>query len=140
MTYLTLCIAFLAVSLLIAAWALTRAGRLRSTADHIAAPGERRAERARLLRRWLPVAAVGFLSVAVLTAVFDSLLIVTDIIRYDSTLISGIRIGLAPIEDFSYPLAAAMLVPSLWSLLTPTASRVDRANTFPEQQQTGAGR
>ena len=54
-----------------------------------------------------------------LTAVFDNLMIAADLFTYPEHLISGIRIGLAPIEDFSYPLAAAFLVPAIRSLLEP---------------------
>lgn len=54
----------------------------------------------------------------VLTAIFDNLMIAAGLFTYPDGLISGIRIGLAPIEDFSYPLAAAFLLPALRSLLT----------------------
>ena len=36
---------------------------------------------------------------------------------YDDERISGVRIGLAPLEDFAYPLAAAILLPALWVAL-----------------------
>jgi lycopene cyclase domain-containing protein len=68
------------------------------------------------LRRWIAPAAITLVIVAVLTAVFDSLLIGADVIRYEDRLLAGIRIGLAPIEDFTYPLVAVLLVPSLWSV------------------------
>ncbi len=55
----------------------------------------------------------------VLTAIFDNAMIAADLFTYPEHLISGIRIGLAPIEDFSYPLAAAFLVPAIRCLLTP---------------------
>lgn len=57
-----------------------------------------------------------------LTAVFDNLMIAADLFRYPDELISGIRIGLAPIEDFAYPLAAAFLVPAIRCLLSPRTS------------------
>ncbi|QDZ15628.1 lycopene cyclase domain-containing protein [Humibacter ginsenosidimutans] len=68
-------------------------------------------------RRWSVPAVVSSVVVVLLTAVFDSLLIAGDVIRYDDRLLSGIRVGSAPIEDFAYPLAAILLVPSLWSLV-----------------------
>ncbi|KAA9110274.1 lycopene cyclase domain-containing protein [Microbacterium rhizomatis] len=53
----------------------------------------------------------------VLTAVFDNLMIAAGLFTYPTTHVSGIRIGLAPIEDFSYPLCAAFLVPALFTLI-----------------------
>jgi lycopene cyclase domain-containing protein len=46
----------------------------------------------------------------VITAIFDNLIIGTGIVAYDEALISGIKIGLAPIEDFSYSLAGPLLI------------------------------
>ena len=37
----------------------------------------------------------------ILTAIFDNVMIALDLFTYPEHLISGIRIGLAPIEDFS---------------------------------------
>ena len=48
---------------------------------------------------------------ALLTALFDSLLIAFGIIDYDWSLTSGVRVGLAPVEDFAYVLATATLAP-----------------------------
>jgi lycopene cyclase domain-containing protein len=55
----------------------------------------------------------------VLTAVFDNLMIAAGLFTYPEELISGVRIGLAPIEDFAYPLCAAFLLPAVWCLLSP---------------------
>ena len=52
-----------------------------------------------------------------LTAVFDNVMIAAGLFTYPEHLISGVRIGLAPIEDFSYPLCAAFLVPAVRTLL-----------------------
>lgn len=57
----------------------------------------------------------------ILTAVFDNVLVGTGIVGYDESLISGAKIGVAPLEDFAYAIAALVLLPSLWSLLTPRA-------------------
>lgn len=67
--------------------------------------------------RW---AAVGLAALAliVLTAVFDSVMIGAGLFTYAETLISGIRVGLAPIEDFAYPLATVVALPALWAMLT----------------------
>lgn len=53
----------------------------------------------------------------ILTAVFDNVMIAAGLFTYPEHLISGVRIGLAPIEDFSYPLCAAFLVPAVRTLL-----------------------
>lgn len=72
-----------------------------------------------LMRRYLPVkplvraAAVMLL----LTLVFDNLIIATGIVDYDPQKISGIRLGVAPIEDFAYTIVALILVPSLFNWL-----------------------
>ncbi|WP_395638270.1 lycopene cyclase domain-containing protein [Pseudolysinimonas sp.] len=60
--------------------------------------------------------------VLVLTAIFDNVLVGTGIVGYDPALISGAKIGVAPLEDFAYAIAALVLLPSLWSLLTPRSS------------------
>ncbi|MBW9118506.1 lycopene cyclase domain-containing protein [Microbacterium trichothecenolyticum] len=53
-----------------------------------------------------------------LTAVFDNAMIAAGLFTYPETLISGVRIGLAPIEDLAYPVCAAFLVPAVFTLLT----------------------
>ncbi len=53
-----------------------------------------------------------------LTAVFDSIMIGAGLFSYEESLILGIRIGLAPLEDFAYPLAIAVALPALWATLT----------------------
>lgn len=54
-----------------------------------------------------------------LTLVFDNLMIAVDLFSYPQEHLSGLRLGLAPIEDFAYPLCAAFLLPALCTLLTP---------------------
>ena len=56
--------------------------------------------------------------VLILTAVFDNVLVATGIVGYDPALISGAKVGVAPLEDFAYAIAALILLPSLWSLLS----------------------
>lgn len=53
----------------------------------------------------------------VLTAIFDSAIIGVGLVAYDPSTLSGVMIGLAPVEDFSYALAAALLLPALWVAL-----------------------
>jgi lycopene cyclase domain-containing protein len=50
-----------------------------------------------------------------LTAIFDNVIIGTGIVAYDAEKISGIKIGVAPIEDFAYTVLAIVLVPSLFN-------------------------
>ncbi|MHC5797995.1 lycopene cyclase domain-containing protein [Lacisediminihabitans sp. FW035] len=65
---------------------------------------------------WLPI--VGTLVILLLvTAVFDNVMIGIGLVGYDATKISGAFIGIAPLEDFAYAVAAAVLLPSLWLLL-----------------------
>lgn len=65
-----------------------------------------------VMRKQLPWRAIFWATGALLliTAVFDNLIIGTGIVAYDEELISGIKIGLAPIEDFSYSLAGPLLI------------------------------
>jgi lycopene cyclase domain-containing protein len=52
-----------------------------------------------------------------LTAVFDNAIIGFGLVDYDESLISGLRIGFAPIEDFAYTAAALLIIPALWHLM-----------------------
>jgi lycopene cyclase domain-containing protein len=52
-----------------------------------------------------------------LTAVFDNAIIGFGLVDYDESLISGPRIGFAPIEDFAYTVAALLIIPALWHLM-----------------------
>ena len=66
--------------------------------------------------RWARV--LGVLAVVlVMTAVFDNVMIGVGLVGYEASLISGAFIGIAPLEDFAYALAAVLLLPSLWALL-----------------------
>jgi lycopene cyclase domain-containing protein len=53
----------------------------------------------------------------VMTAVFDNLIIGAGIVAYDETKITGMMVGLAPLEDFSYTIAGMLLLPAVWNLL-----------------------
>jgi len=107
MTYLLLDLPFLAVAGVVA----------------LAAVLARRAPRWRAL-------GLSAMVLLVLTAVFDNVLVATGIVGYDPDRISGVLVGVAPIEDFAYAIAAVVLLPSLWSLLggglgtpSPTVAR-----------------
>jgi lycopene cyclase domain-containing protein len=95
-TYLTLNTIFLTLAAAVAAVALWRR------------PGA---------RRLVVPAGLALAAVLVLTAVFDNIMIGVGLVAYDAGLISGWFVGLAPVEDFAYPVAAALLLPALWSLL-----------------------
>ena len=58
-----------------------------------------------------------------LTLVFDNLMIAVDLFSYPREHLSGLKLGLAPLEDFAYPLCAAFLVPALFTLFAPLPSK-----------------
>lgn len=66
--------------------------------------------------RWGPLLAATVVMI-VLTAVFDNAIIGFGIVDYDDALISGVRLGVAPIEDFAYTAAALLIIPAAWHLL-----------------------
>lgn len=97
MTYALLTVPFLALAAIVTCATATRPGfahRLRASA-------------------WTALVLVA------LTAVFDNAMIAADLFTYPAHLISGLRVGLAPVEDFAYPVAAAFLVPAIRCLLSP---------------------
>lgn len=53
----------------------------------------------------------------VTTAVFDSLIVSSGIVAYDDSLVTGLKVWEAPIEDFFYAIAAVILVPNVWKWL-----------------------
>lgn len=73
--------------------------------------------------------AVGLAAILMLTltAVFDNVIIATGLVAYDDSLISGVRIGVAPIEDFAYTVAALVLLPAVWELLPRRGGARDAA-------------
>ena len=78
-----------------------------------------------LLRKWLKgkLLVTTILGMLVLTAIFDNLIIFAGIVGYDEQKISGIKLGLAPIEDFSYTIVAVILVPTLFNLFAKKPSK-----------------
>ncbi|WP_091226290.1 lycopene cyclase domain-containing protein [Microbacterium sp. 3J1] len=52
-----------------------------------------------------------------LTAIFDTVMIATGLFHYSAGHLLGIHVGLAPLEDFAYPLAGAVLLPTLWAFV-----------------------
>jgi lycopene cyclase domain-containing protein len=66
--------------------------------------------------RW-PAVGLTLAVLLVMTAVFDNIMISIGLVAYNESLISGAFIGIAPLEDFAYALAAVVGLPSLWVLL-----------------------
>ena len=50
----------------------------------------------------------------VITVIGDNVIISLHLVDYDTRHILGVYLGQAPLEDFSYALLAAILVPVLW--------------------------
>jgi lycopene cyclase domain-containing protein len=75
------------------------------------------AVRPRFARR-MAASALGAAVLVVLTVVFDNLMIAADLFTYPEQHLSGLKIGLAPVEDLSYAVCAAFLVPAVFALLT----------------------
>ncbi|RZU62998.1 lycopene cyclase domain-containing protein [Zhihengliuella halotolerans] len=87
---------------------LTLAGLLGILAVFRCRAGRRRAV--------LASAAAAVVVLVILTAVFDNLMLAAGLFGYTPETLSGHHIGLAPLEDFAYPVAAAILLPALWVL------------------------
>ena len=105
MTYLLLNLLGIAVACALVFFLVAMANRKRSPQQKITWRANKR-----------PL-AISLLVLLALTAVFDNLIIASGIVAYDEQLISGIKIGIAPIEDFAYTIVAALLLPTLWLVL-----------------------
>ncbi len=68
--------------------------------------------------RRMAASAIAAAVLILLTAVFDNAMIAAGLFHYPSQHLSGLHIGLAPLEDFAYPLCAAFLMPAVLVLLT----------------------
>ncbi|MDQ1571797.1 MAG: hypothetical protein QOF79_2471 [Actinomycetota bacterium] len=66
--------------------------------------------------RWASILLAGLI-LLVMTAIFDNVMVGVGLVGYDRRLISGVFIGVAPLEDFAYAIAAVVLLPSVWMLL-----------------------
>ena len=71
---------------------------------------------ARRLPRWSAVGIAAGIPLVV-TAVFDNVMIGVGLVAYDPAHTSGVTLGLAPIEDFAYAIAAVGMLPALWTLI-----------------------
>ncbi|AZA10529.1 lycopene cyclase domain-containing protein [Corynebacterium gerontici] len=63
--------------------------------------------------RWPKATAITVATLLLLTAVFDNLMIAAGLVGYGESQRLGLSIGLAPIEDFFYALAVALIVPAV---------------------------
>ena len=68
-------------------------------------------------RTWWLATGATLVALLVLTVAFDNLMIAVDLFRYDADQISGVTVGLAPVEDLAWPVAVALGLPGLWLLL-----------------------
>ncbi|WP_369046061.1 lycopene cyclase domain-containing protein [Sinomonas sp. P10A9] len=136
MTYALIDLGFLVVAGVAVALLGRSAGsarrRSRTQAVPPATAAVRPADARRRPGRWVPALIAGAGLVA-LTAVFDNVMISAGLFGYAPEKLLGPAVGLAPVEDFAYPLAAAVLLPALWRRLTREASghNVDRGASTP---------
>jgi len=71
------------------------------------------------LRRYVRAMPLAVLGLFLLTAVFDNVMIAAGLFTYAPESLSGLSVGLAPLEDFAYPLVTGLLLPAIWELLRP---------------------
>ena len=117
MTYIALNAAFIAISVVVLAIAVLTRSLTRESAPAI-----------------IGTTAIVF----IMTAVFDNLMIAVGLFEYSSGHTSGLRIGLAPLEDFGYPLAGALLLPALWALFGGVEERTRPDHSRDLQTAEGA--
>jgi lycopene cyclase domain-containing protein len=77
-------------------------------------------------RRWWAATAATTTVLVVLTIVFDNVMIAADLFRYNEDLLTGWQVGLAPVEDLAWPVAAGLLLPSVGALLSRAPSTPPR--------------
>lgn len=65
-------------------------------------------------KRKVTTVVVVLVILVVLTVIFDSLIIAAGFVEYGEATLSGIMLWKAPIEDLSYVVAGALLLPALW--------------------------
>lgn len=78
--------------------------------------------------RRMAASGVAAAVLVVLTAIFDNAMIAAGLFTYPEEHLSGLRVGLAPVEDFSYAICAAFLVPAVFALL-PERSAAPEASS-----------
>jgi lycopene cyclase domain-containing protein len=58
------------------------------------------------------------LVMVLVTLIFDNVIVALGIVDYDATKISGLVLGLVPIEDFAYTVVSVLAVSAIWHKLT----------------------
>jgi lycopene cyclase domain-containing protein len=73
-----------------------------------------------VINRKSPWRAIGWtlLVMCVVTLIFDNVIVGIGIVDYDLTKISGVLLGLVPVEDFAYTIVSVLAVSSIWHLMT----------------------
>jgi len=99
MTYLLMSLPFIAIALI--AFGL----------------GALHARRRGALGPYLSAWAVATASLIILTVIFDNVMMAAGFFDYGADHISGVRLGLIPIEDLMYPIAGALLLSGAWQML-----------------------
>ena len=94
---------------------------------------------ARRTPRW-PAVALTAAVVLVMTAIFDNVMISVGLVAYNPAAISGAFVGVAPLEDFAYAVAAVVGLPALWALLGGRRSSSPKgvSRPAPEEEPTDA--
>lgn len=100
MTYLLMSLPFLGIGLVVFAIGAVHA--------------HRRGNIGRYFASWTLATAV----LLVLTAIFDNVMMAAGFFDYGNDEISGLRLGLMPLEDFFYPIAGALLLAGIWQMLS----------------------
>jgi lycopene cyclase domain-containing protein len=103
-SYLELDLVFLAIAVVVGAVALAARGRS-------------------MVREWGLPMVIAAVALIVMTAIFDTVMIAVGLFHNDQQALIGLAIGLAPVEDFAYPIAGAILLPSLWLLIPGRRTR-----------------
>lgn len=68
------------------------------------------------LRTVLPTLSISLVVILLLTAIFDNVMIASGLFDYGNQTLLGIHLGLAPLEDFTYPVCVVLFAPALWWL------------------------
>jgi lycopene cyclase domain-containing protein len=58
------------------------------------------------------------LAMVLVTLIFDNVIVALGIVDYDTTKISGLVLGLVPIEDLAYTVVSVLAVSAIWHKLT----------------------
>ena len=73
-----------------------------------------------VINRKSPWRAIGWtlLVMCAVTLIFDNVIVGLGIVDYDLTKISGVLLGLVPVEDFAYTVVSVLTVSSIWHMMT----------------------